>query len=217
VLAVGSFIVDIVPRWAKEFAIATFGDNDKLFLLASIGVAVVIAAAVAGVLERIRPPLGMLLIGVAGGLAIVAIVTRAGAAPLAFLPTLIGTIAALVLMRILFSRLRSSAEPEPAAGANRRTFLRIAIVAAVGAAVVGTGSRLVNAATSSLARVRDSADAQVALRGRRSRPGVRSSSAHPALSGCRRPGTAQRTGVRAPVPAVRTAGEWSAAFGALSV
>ncbi|MET0782918.1 MAG: oxidoreductase, partial [Leifsonia flava] len=32
ILAVGSFVIDIVPRWAKEFAIETFGANDKLFL-----------------------------------------------------------------------------------------------------------------------------------------------------------------------------------------
>ena len=44
ILALGSFVIDIVPQWAKEFAIATFGENDKLFLLLSLGVAIVVAA-----------------------------------------------------------------------------------------------------------------------------------------------------------------------------
>src|SRR5690242_7649099 len=66
VLAVGSFVIDIVPRWAKEFAIETFGSNDKLFLLGSIGAAVVVAAAVAGLVQWLRPPLGSVLLGVAG-------------------------------------------------------------------------------------------------------------------------------------------------------
>src|SRR5680860_909859 len=56
ILAVGSFIIDIVPQWAKEFAIETFGSNDKLFLLIGLGAAIAVAAAIAGVLEYARPP-----------------------------------------------------------------------------------------------------------------------------------------------------------------
>ena len=55
---------------------------DKIFLLASIGVAVLVAAALAGVLQLIRPPLGQILLVIAGGLSIAAIVTRTGATPL---------------------------------------------------------------------------------------------------------------------------------------
>ncbi|NQX13893.1 molybdopterin-dependent oxidoreductase [Microbacteriaceae bacterium VKM Ac-2855] len=159
VLAVGSFVVDIVPRWAKEFAIATFGDNDKLFLLASLGVGVLVAAAIAGVLELLRPPLGMIVIGLAGALSVLAIVTRAGAAPFASVPTIVGTVVGLLVMRLLFRRLRAwrsaDAPTAPIAATSRRSFFRIALIAAAGAAVVGTGARLVNAATSSLASLRD--------------------------------------------------------------
>ncbi|PPF23612.1 oxidoreductase [Rathayibacter tritici] len=166
VLALGSFVVDIVPRPLKEFAIETFGENDKTFLLGSIGAAVVVAAAIAGVLQLIRPPLGQVLLIIAGGLSIAAIVTRAGAAPLAAVPTLVGLVVAVLVMHLLFTRLRgwraarvseargTSSEARPGA-LERRGFFRIALITAVGAAVVGTGARLVNAATSSLAGVRN--------------------------------------------------------------
>ena len=53
-LAAGSFVIDIVPQWAKELAIDLFGANDKLFLLLTLGVGVLLAAAAAGLLERRR-------------------------------------------------------------------------------------------------------------------------------------------------------------------
>ena len=40
VLAVGSFVIDIVPQPFKEFAIATFGEYDKIALLVGLGLAV---------------------------------------------------------------------------------------------------------------------------------------------------------------------------------
>ncbi|MCJ1702600.1 MULTISPECIES: molybdopterin-dependent oxidoreductase [unclassified Rathayibacter] len=166
VLALGAFVVDIVPRPLKEFAIETFGANDKIFLLASIGVAVLVAAALAGVLQLIRPPLGQILLVIAGGLSIAAIVTRTGATPLSAVPTLVGLVVAMIVMHLTVSRLRrwraaSAAEKTGAApaarpvGIERRGFFRVTLIAAVGAAVIGAGARAVNAATSSLASVRD--------------------------------------------------------------
>jgi DMSO/TMAO reductase YedYZ molybdopterin-dependent catalytic subunit len=106
ILALGSFVIDIVPQWAKEFAIATFGENDKLFLLISLGVAIIVAAAIGGILQYIRPPLGVLLLAVAGAGTTVATVTRAGATPLAALPGVLGTIVGAILLHILAGRLR---------------------------------------------------------------------------------------------------------------
>lgn len=203
VLAVGSFVIDIVPRWAKEFAIETFGANDKIFLLGSIGLAVVVAAALAGVLQLAKRPLGLVLFGLAGVLAIAAIVTRTGATPFASVPTIIGAAAGIVLLHLLVRRLarwrddvraeavattapdardyaRPAADATPATaaptaaasssgadgsaaapaaravGVDRRRFLVGTLVVAAASAVVGTGARLVSAATSSLAGIRDS-------------------------------------------------------------
>ena len=181
ILALGSFVIDIVPQWAKEFAIATFGENDKLFLLLSLGVAIVVAAAVGGVLQYIRPPIGLVIIALAGIGTTVATVTRAGATPLAALPGVLGTIVGAVLLHILAGRLRrwyrsahaasgtgaSGSEPrvtkaaaadspkQTAARLDRRGFFRILGIAGAGAVVVGVGSRLINAATSSITAVRN--------------------------------------------------------------
>ncbi|MGO4301354.1 molybdopterin-dependent oxidoreductase [Leifsonia sp. RAF41] len=160
ILAVGSFVVDIVPRWAKELAINLFGSNDKLFLLSSLGLAVLVAAAAAGVLELWRRWVGVTLFALAGIAAVVATVTRAAASPLAFLPSAVGAVAGAVMLRLLISSLRRwregglDAAGTAATGVDRRRFLLLTSVAALGAAVAGVGSRLGSAATSSIAAIR---------------------------------------------------------------
>ena len=159
ILAVGSFVIDIVPRWAKELAISLFGSNDKLFLLGSLGFAVLVAAAVAGVLELWRRWTGVALFALAGVAAVIATVTRTGASPLAFLPSAIGAVAGAAMLRLLIRTLHrwrdaAGAADAAAAGVDRRRFLLLTSVAAVGAAVAGVGSRLGSAATSSIAAVR---------------------------------------------------------------
>ncbi|ANF31717.1 oxidoreductase [Leifsonia xyli] len=157
ILAVGSFVIDIVPRPAKELAIQLFGSNDKLFLLASLGVAVLVASAVAGVLELWRRWVGVALFAVAGIAAVVATVTRAGASPLAFLPSAVGAVAGAAVLHLLVARLhrwRDRAAEDAERGVDRRRFLLFTGVAAVGAVVAGVGSRLGSAATSSIAAIR---------------------------------------------------------------
>ena len=107
VLAVGSFVIDIVPQPFKEFAIATFGANDKLALLVGLALGVVVAAAVTGVLQYLRPPLGVVALVVAGALSVAAIVTRAGATPLASVPPIAGTAVGCVVLVLLVRRLRA--------------------------------------------------------------------------------------------------------------
>lgn len=172
-LAVGSFTVDVVPRPIKELAIELFGAQDKLVLLIGLGLAVAAAAAIAGDLERRRPPLGALLLGVAGALALAATVTRAGASPWSALPPLAGTAAGILVLRALRIRLErwrdaaapivdhagADRRPTTAAGANpgveRRRFLRFAGLAAAASVAAGIGARVVGAATSSIQAARD--------------------------------------------------------------
>lgn len=158
ILAIGSFVIDIVPQPFKEFAIATFGEYDKIALLAGLGLAVLIASAIAGIAQYIKPPLGVVALVIAGAISIAAIVTRAGATPLASLPPIAGTIAGSVLLTYLVSRLRRwSTAPTTAAeeaGVDRRMFLRVTAIAAASALIVGIGARALNATTSSIAAVR---------------------------------------------------------------
>ncbi|MEI3867894.1 molybdopterin-dependent oxidoreductase [Microbacterium sp. CCNWLW134] len=171
ILAVGSFLIDIVPQPIKEFAISTFGDADKVVLLIGIGVGVVVAAAVAGILQYLRPPLGVAALALAGILSGAATLTRAGATPLSVLPPLVGTVVGILALMLLVNRLRRWRSPrtntpaehadtpqptaERPAAVDRRAFLRASLVTAAAAVVVGAGSRVVNAATSSLAAIRE--------------------------------------------------------------
>ncbi|WP_309103399.1 molybdopterin-dependent oxidoreductase [Microbacterium sp.] len=178
ILAVGGFVIDIVPQPFKEFAIATFGEYDKIALLAGLGLAVVIASAIAGILQLVRPPLGVIALVVAGALSTAAIVTRAGVTALAFLPPLLGTIAGSVLLVLLSRRLRawrvstlSDDAPDSAAadhaaaptaadhaaaptGVDRRRFFVLAGIAGVSAVVVGIASRTVSMAVASVESIR---------------------------------------------------------------
>ena len=158
ILAIGSFVIDIVPQPFKEFAIATFGEYDKVALLAGLGLAVLIASAIAGIAQFIKPPLGVVALVIAGAMSVAAIVTRAGATPLASLPPIAGTIAGSVLLTYLVSRLRHwSAAPTTAieqAAVDRRMFFRVTAVAGASALIIGIGARVLNATTSSIAAVR---------------------------------------------------------------
>lgn len=195
--AVGAFVIDIVPQPVKEFAIAAFGSADKIVLLASLGIAALIGAAIAGILEFHRPPFGSVLFGAVTVATAAALVTRAAAGPLDAVPAAAGGVAAIVLLRFLVPALRrwrdavrrrdaasdartdaargdapatdetgraaaspvpeNPAERRPAAPAvtARRTFLGIALISTAAAIVVGTGSRLISGATTSITAVRE--------------------------------------------------------------
>lgn len=177
ILAVGGFVIDIVPQPFKEFAIATFGEYDKIALLAGLGLAVVIASAIAGVLQLVRPPLGVVALLIAGVLSTAAIVTRAGVPPLAFLPPVLGTLVGCFVLIILFRRLRgwrasavalasredSEDETQPDSAVdvpgapkelNRRRFFVVAAIAGASAIVVGITARTVSMAVSSVEMIR---------------------------------------------------------------
>lgn len=157
-IAVGSFVVDIVPRWAKELAIQLFGSNDKLFLLATVGAAALVAAAVAGLLELWRRWAGVVAFGLAGAAALAASVTRADASPLAFLPPVLGAVAGAAGLHVLVDALRrwreAGAGDSASTGVDRRRFLWLTGAGAAIAAIAGVGSRIGSAATSSIAGVR---------------------------------------------------------------
>lgn len=162
ILAVGGFVIDIVPQPFKEFAIATFGEYDKIALLAGLALAVVIASAIAGILQFVRAPLGVIALALAGVLSTAAIVTRAGVTPLGFLPPVAGAVAGSAVLVLLLRRLRTwrnEAAPDPAepqTAMGRRQFFLLTGIAAASAAVVGVASRAVSTTVASVASLRDS-------------------------------------------------------------
>lgn len=162
ILAVGGFVIDIVPQPFKEFAIATFGEYDKIALLAGLGLAVVIASAIGGILQFVRPPLGVVALVIAGALSTAAIVTRAAVTPLAFVPPLLGTVAGSVILVLLARRLRAwrsatasvPAETSAPTGFDRRRFFVLAAIAGASAVVVGITARTVSMAVASVESIR---------------------------------------------------------------
>jgi DMSO/TMAO reductase YedYZ molybdopterin-dependent catalytic subunit len=173
ILAVGAFVIDIVPQPLKEFAIATFGSADKIVLLGSLALAVVIAAATAGILQFFARPFGVIVIALAGVISTAAIVTRTGASPLAFVPPVIGTLVGVIVLVFLITRLRRWAgaagaadaadADNPAApatraaeqrGLGRRSFLVATGGVGLAAVIVGVGARLLNATSASVDALR---------------------------------------------------------------
>ncbi|WP_316298245.1 molybdopterin-dependent oxidoreductase [Clavibacter michiganensis] len=182
VLAVGALVIDLVPAGVKDTVIALFGTGDKVALIVVLGVVVLAAAALAGILQVRRPPLGVVVLALFAGVAMLAATTRAGATGAAAIPTIVGMIAGVFILHRGADRLRdwrdaadraasasaAVAEPvrgiarpaaraplTPGAGARveRRTFLLMTVVAGVASVVAGSVARGLNAAA---ARVDDS-------------------------------------------------------------
>lgn len=101
--AIGSTVIDHTPGQVKEWAIQTFGTNDKLFLTTAVLVVIAFLAALAGLAERRRVPIGSVLFAAAGAAGCVAVLTRAGAGALDVVPTVIGAVAGIVTLRFLTS------------------------------------------------------------------------------------------------------------------
>ncbi len=181
VLAVGALVIDLVPAGVKDTVIALFGTGDKVALIVVLGVVVLAAAALAGILQVRRPPLGVVVLALFAGVAMLAATTRAGATGAAAIPTIVGMIAGVFILHRGADRLRdwrdaadraasasaAVAEPvrgiarpaaraplTPGAGARveRRTFLLMTVVAGVASVVTGSVARGLNAAA---ARVDD--------------------------------------------------------------
>jgi len=72
VTEVGNRVIDLAPPWLKTFAIENFGTNDKPILIGTVLAALVIVAALLGILARRRhlaAAVGVSLFGVLGAIA----------------------------------------------------------------------------------------------------------------------------------------------------
>jgi DMSO/TMAO reductase YedYZ molybdopterin-dependent catalytic subunit len=104
VIAVGGAVVDRTPAWAKEWAIRTFGENDKLVLVSGIVVLLALTAAALGFFARFRIGYGMTGLAVFGLLGVVAAVTRPDSGPIDALPSIVGAGVGAWTLSLLFRR-----------------------------------------------------------------------------------------------------------------
>jgi DMSO/TMAO reductase YedYZ molybdopterin-dependent catalytic subunit len=166
-IALGSTFIDFTPPWLKDFAVATFGTNDKAALFVGMGLTILVLACVLGVAAYRRWALGAAGVLFMGAVIVASVVTRAGVRPLDAVPTLVGTVAGLAVLRLLVSRLWrllafpdspadvAAREPERPA-TSRRAFFAATGLTAAAAGIAATGGRLLSAARSNVAQARES-------------------------------------------------------------
>lgn len=131
-LAVGNTAIDLTPTALKNFAVRTFGENDKLVLLGGMGVVLAILGVVAGLLSRRSPWPGTVLAGLLGLLGIAAVLARPTTTAWSVLAPLASLVAGVAAFRWLWSL-------APAVVPGRRKFLlsTAAVAAVAGVAAVG--------------------------------------------------------------------------------
>ncbi|GAA1777554.1 sulfite oxidase [Pseudarthrobacter sulfonivorans] len=166
IIALGSTFIDFTPPWMKDFAIATFGTNDKAALFVGMGLTILVLACILGVVAYRKWALGVAGVLLMGAVIVASVVTRAGVRPLDAIPTVLGTVAGLAALRLLVAPLwRLKAWPEAPAdtgaeepgrpASSRRRFFAAAGITVAGAGIAATGGRLLSAARSNIAKARD--------------------------------------------------------------
>ncbi|WP_245847606.1 molybdopterin-dependent oxidoreductase [Dietzia natronolimnaea] len=174
-LAVADSVVDRAPAAVREATIDALGTADKPALLLSLAGILAVMGVVIGLMERPRRPIGSLLIIALGLTGTLAAVTRPTAGPAWALPTLVGTLLAVVALRLMVGALfpasgggtgggpgdgpatgsgdlASATDEAPASrpGPDRRRFLvlagsAVAVIAAAGATGVAVTRRAADA------------------------------------------------------------------------
>ena len=161
-IALGSTFIDFTPAWLKDFAIDTFGTNDKLALFVGMAVTIIVLAAILGYLAWRRWIFGVAGVLFMGAVMVAAVISRAGASALDAVPSVIGTLAGLAALRWMIRKLHDAqpvtestnddgafstadSSPQRATGAvSRRGFFAAAGVTAVVAAATAAGGAVVS-------------------------------------------------------------------------
>jgi DMSO/TMAO reductase YedYZ molybdopterin-dependent catalytic subunit len=113
VVAVGELQIDFTPPWLKNFAISTFGPDDKLALITGIVVVLAAFAAVIGAAATRRMAYGMAGLAVFGAVGLTAAATRPNASVASLLPTLAATAAAAAVLLALIPLTGPPPAPAP--------------------------------------------------------------------------------------------------------
>ena len=170
VVAVGDTVITFVPEPVKQFAIATFGENDKIALVVGTLMVVALYAVVIGLVSLRSRRLGVAGIALFGVIGALAAATRPAGGLLDALPSVVGALAGVLALLALVAPLTLPApaaapagdvRPRPAdddvlerlrgvlsmadrkgAGMDRRRFFVTGGVALGAAAVTGGGGRL---------------------------------------------------------------------------
>lgn len=155
--AIGSTVIDLTPGPVKEWAIQSFGTSDKLALSIVVLVVIAVIAAVTAQYEMRRRPVGSIAIVVAGALGCAAVLSRAGATPVDVVPTVVGTVCGVLVLRWLATRRVAPSDapadsPTPASTPDPGRRLSLVTFGLIGVGVVaGVAGSLLNRLNSSVA------------------------------------------------------------------
>jgi DMSO/TMAO reductase YedYZ molybdopterin-dependent catalytic subunit len=153
--AVGSEVVDLTPGPVKEWAIQTFATADKLVL--GVGVLVVVAAIAAATAawETRHAPVGSVAIVAAGVAGSAAVLSRTGATTADIVPTVVGAVCGVVVLRLLTSaRFTGDAhQPDEPDYSRRRSLVTFSLIGA--GAVAGVAGVALSRALSSVSGERN--------------------------------------------------------------
>jgi len=116
VVAVGSAAIDLAPPAVKNFAISTFGSNDKTTLVTGILVLLAVFAGVIGVAAFRRFSYGVAGLAVFTGIGLAAALSRPTAQPVDVLPSLAGAAAGLLTLTRLVRAANADAAARQARG-----------------------------------------------------------------------------------------------------
>jgi DMSO/TMAO reductase YedYZ molybdopterin-dependent catalytic subunit len=155
ILVVGALAIDLAPAWAKDAAIALFGTGDKAALIAGIAVVLFAVAAVAGVLQARRPPLGRLIFAAGAIAGVAAALTRSGAAVFDAIPSAVAAIVAALALGFLLRKAPEDVPRPRSTDPSRRTFLAWAGGATALGALATAGGFLLEAGARTATAVRD--------------------------------------------------------------
>jgi DMSO/TMAO reductase YedYZ molybdopterin-dependent catalytic subunit len=137
VIVVGDLVIDHVPRFVKDFAIDTFGTNDKRALLVGIYAVVAVVAALVGIAAVARFRRGAVGIAGFGVVGVLAALADADPGVPEVLAPVLGAGAGIGVLWVLLGAVDESTT-EPVLG--RRSFLALgagAVAVGIGAASVG--------------------------------------------------------------------------------
>ncbi|MCZ2830486.1 molybdopterin-dependent oxidoreductase [Modestobacter sp. VKM Ac-2986] len=122
VIAVGNAAITLTPESVKQFAISTFGEDDKIALVVGTLVVIAVYALVIGLVGLRSRRLGVAGIAVFGLVGVVAALTRPAGGLFDAVPSLVGAVAGslalLALLRPLTLPTSSAPHAEPTAGAT---------------------------------------------------------------------------------------------------
>ncbi|MEV6572333.1 molybdopterin-dependent oxidoreductase [Streptomyces sp. NPDC051577] len=125
VTVVGGAAIDRTPAWLKDYAIRTFGQNDKLVLQLGILATIGLLAALLGLFalrHRRTGSVGILVFGLVGAGAALTRPDSAGAGDV--LPSLLGAVAGALVLYVLIGHLNGpNATASTVPGPDRRTDL----------------------------------------------------------------------------------------------